>query len=134
MHQVLKRATILTVTILLVTVSAAKDAPVAPDPKAVALIQELGLVESATALRNLPGWKAPKKIVLTSMGPLEALKANAPGVQFVVVNGPDEMLAQVADADAIASGDNVVCDDRVLAAGVDGVTNVRASRACGAQN
>jgi phosphoglycerate dehydrogenase-like enzyme len=96
---------------------AAQAANVPPaDPKASALVQELGLMESPARLRDQPGWTAPRKIVLTSMGPLEALKAAAPGVNFVVVNGVDEMVAQVADADAIASGDNLVCNPRVLAA------------------
>ena len=88
----------------------------AADPKAVEVIREMGLAEGPTALRDIKGWKAPKKIVLTSMGPLDALKAAAPSVEFVVVNGPEEMAKAAVDADAIASGDNVVCDDRVLAA------------------
>src|ERR1044071_10043377 len=87
-----------------------------PDPKASELVQELGLIESPTALREQAGWTSPRKFVLTSMGPLEALEAAAPGVNFVVVNGIEDMVAQVADADAIASGDNVVCNPRVLAA------------------
>jgi phosphoglycerate dehydrogenase-like enzyme len=88
----------------------------APDPKATEVIRELGLAESATALRDLPGWKPPKKIVLTALGSVDALKALAPDVQFVVVNGVDQMVKEAADADGIASGDNLVCDDRVLAA------------------
>jgi phosphoglycerate dehydrogenase-like enzyme len=94
-----------------------KDAPQVPaDPKAAAVIQEMGLIESDKPLRDTQGWKAPKKIVLTSMGPLEALQAAAPGVKFVVVSNIDQMIAEVADADAIGSGDNVVCNERVLAA------------------
>jgi phosphoglycerate dehydrogenase-like enzyme len=88
----------------------------APDPKATEVIRELGLAESASALRDLPGWKPPKKIVLTALGSVDALKALAPDVQFVVVNGVDQMVKEAADADGIASGDNLVCDDRVLAA------------------
>jgi len=116
MSQVLKRAALLAGTSLLVTLASAKDAP-PPDPKAIALIQESGLIETPAAMRDAKGWKAPRKIVLTGMGPLEALQASAPDVQFVVVGNVDEMLAQVADADAVAGGDNVVCDDRILAAG-----------------
>jgi phosphoglycerate dehydrogenase-like enzyme len=44
------------------------------------------------------------------------LQAAAPGVKFVVVSNIDQMIAEVADADAIGSGDNVVCNERVLAA------------------
>jgi phosphoglycerate dehydrogenase-like enzyme len=91
------------------------DAPPA-DPKAVEVVREMGLAEGPTALRDLKGWKAPKKIVLTAMGPVEALKAAAPGVEIVVVNNAEEMAKAAADADAIASGDDVVCDPRVLAA------------------
>src|SRR5436190_22869234 len=90
---------------------AAKDAPVAQDPKAAEVINELGLVESATALRDARGWKAPKKIVLLQMGPLDALQAVAPGVTVVVVNDTQEMVQQVADADAIGGVDGIVCDD-----------------------
>jgi len=99
-----------------VAATALTNTALAADPNAAEVIKEMGLAESPTALRDSKGWKPPKKIVLTSMGPLEPLQAAAPGVQFVVVNGTEEMLAQVADADAIASGDNVVCDERVLAA------------------
>jgi phosphoglycerate dehydrogenase-like enzyme len=94
----------------------AKDEVQAADPEAIAVIQDLGLVESTTAVRDLPGWKRPKKIVLTRMGPIEALEAAAPGVKFVVVDSAAEMAAQASDADALFSGDNLICDDRVLAA------------------
>ena len=43
--------------------AAAKDEPPAADPKAVEVVRELGLTESATALRDQKGWKAPKRIV-----------------------------------------------------------------------
>ena len=96
-------------------VVARADVPPA-DPKAVEVVREMGLVEGPAALRDTKGWKQPRKIVLTSMGSLDALKAAAPGVEFVVVDGPEAMAKAAVDADAIASGDNVVCDDRVLAA------------------
>jgi phosphoglycerate dehydrogenase-like enzyme len=91
------------------------DGPPA-DPKAVEAVREMGLAEGPTALRDVKGWKAPKKIVLTSLGPLDALKAAAPGVEIVVVDNAEDMAKAAVDADAIASGDDVVCNDRVLAA------------------
>jgi phosphoglycerate dehydrogenase-like enzyme len=100
----------------MITMAVAKDAPVAQDPKAAEVIKELGLTEGDTALRDAKGWKAPKKIVLTGMGPIEALQTAAPGVTFVVVDSPEQMAKEAVDADAIGSGDNFVCDDRVLAA------------------
>ena len=77
-----------------------------------------------TALRDLPGWRAPKRIVINLNGPvtansrqaLDALQAVAPGVEIVAVANADEMIAQAADADAIVGGDDTVCDERVLAA------------------
>jgi len=112
----LKCAALLAASSLFAIAAVAKDEPPAADPKALEVIRDLGLVESATALRDLPGWKRPKKIVLTRLGPVEALEAAAPGVKFVVVNSAAEMAAQAADADALFSGDSVICDDRVLAA------------------
>ncbi len=94
----------------------AKDEPIAATPQALDVIRDYGLVEAPTAMRAARGWKPPKKIVLTPMGPLEALQAAAPGVKFVVVRSAAEMAAQAADADALLSGDSVICDDAVLAA------------------
>jgi len=115
MREWIRRAASLAAGGLFVMGAEARDA-IAPDPKAVEIVREMGLVESPMALRDMPGWSAPKKIVLTSLGSLDALKAVAPGVEFVVVSGPKEMAAKAVDADAIFSGDNVVCDDGVLAA------------------
>jgi len=111
----LRHAGLLVVAGMFATVSA-KDTPVAPDPKAAEIIKAMGLAEAPTALREGKGWKPPRKIVLTGMGSLEELKAAAPGVEFVVVNSTEEMVQHAGDADAIGSGDNVVCDSRVLAA------------------
>lgn len=96
---------------------------VPPDPKAVALIQELAFPEAPVALRDQPGWQRPKRIVLSAAGPynpndpktLAAWKAVSPGIELVVVRGLDEMVAQAATADALLGVDNLVCDERVLA-------------------
>ncbi len=111
----LRHAGLLVVAGMFATASA-KETPVAPDPKAAEIIKEMGLAEAPTALREGKGWKPPRKIVLTGMGSLDELKAAAPGVEFVVVNSTEEMVRHAGDADAIGSGDNVVCDSRVLAA------------------
>jgi phosphoglycerate dehydrogenase-like enzyme len=88
----------------------------AQDPKAMEVIRDLGLAEGPKAMRELPGWRKPTKIVLTALGNVDALQAIAPGIRFVVVNDLEQMVREAADADAIASGDNLVCDDRVIAA------------------
>ncbi|MEO8016631.1 MAG: D-2-hydroxyacid dehydrogenase [Pseudomonadota bacterium] len=115
MQAIASSAALLAASLFAVGAVARDEAPAA-DPQAIEVIHELGLVESATAMRDMPGWKPPKKFVLTLMGPMEALEAAAPGVKFVVVNNAAEMAAQAADADGLFSGDNVLCDDRVLAA------------------
>ena len=102
-------------TSTLTTTAATRDAP-APDPKAAELVREMGLTEGGPLLREREGWKKPAKIVLTPMGPTEALQASAPGVQFVVVSGLDDMVREAADADAIAGIDNMICDERVITA------------------
>ena len=103
----------------------AKDEPApAPDPKAVEIIHELALPEAATALRDQPGWKAPKRIVIATGNPngttstqqTDPLKAVAPGVEIVPVADAEELAKQVGNADAIVGGDDTVCDPRVLAA------------------
>ncbi|HTU65283.1 MAG TPA: D-2-hydroxyacid dehydrogenase [Steroidobacteraceae bacterium] len=111
----------------LLTIAAAKDAPApapAADPKTVELIHELALPENPVALRDQPGWRAPKRIILATANPngtsaaqqLDPLKAVAPGVEIVAVANAAELAKQVATADAIIGGDDTVCDDQVLAA------------------
>src|SRR4051812_16960553 len=65
------RAALLTLFVSIASLAAAKGAP-APDPKAVETIKQLGLDESATALRDLPGWRTPKRLVISMNGPVTA--------------------------------------------------------------
>ncbi len=124
MTQVLRRAVLLAAGGLFVIAAGAKDAPVAADPKATELVHELGLAESPTALRELPGWHAPKTLLMLSQTPLggvsqklrDSLMQAAPGLDVVMVGGMDEYIAKARDADAIVGSDDVVCDERVLAA------------------
>jgi len=117
MEKSLNRACLLVASGLVAVAALAKDEPPAADPRAVAVIQELGLQESAVALRDIKGWRAPKRIVMSASGPLGgAPKIEIPGVEIVVVKNTDEMAAAVANADAIIGGDDSACDDRVLAA------------------
>jgi phosphoglycerate dehydrogenase-like enzyme len=110
------RAALFAASGLFVTGASAKDEPPA-DPKAVEVIRELGLVESATALRDQKGWKAPKRVLIAGFGPLGETQATGEGgLQLISVRNADEMVAQAANADAIIGGDNLVCDERVLAA------------------
>jgi phosphoglycerate dehydrogenase-like enzyme len=118
MRKIESRAALLAASLLFVIGAVAKDEPPAADPKAVEVIHELGLIESATALRDLKGWRAPKRIVMAGAGPVLGVAANPnlPGVEFVTVGSAKEMAAAAGDADAIIGGDDFVCDDNVLAA------------------
>lgn len=130
MHPEVSRAAAVLASALLSAAAAAADGrkadltTVPPDPKAVALIQELAIPEAPNALRDQAGWKKPRRIVLSASGPFDptgpktfaAWKAAAPGVELVIVRGVEEMVAQAPTADALLGVDNLVCDDRVLAA------------------
>jgi hypothetical protein len=63
------RAALLAATGLFSMSALAKDEPPAADPKAVEVIRELGLMESTTALRDQKGWKPPKRVLLSTIGP-----------------------------------------------------------------
>lgn len=76
------------------------------DPEIAGLIAELGLKESAIALADRPGWKAPRKVVVIGA---EAdrqawLQSAAPGLTVVVARDRAEALREVADADAVIGG------------------------------
>jgi phosphoglycerate dehydrogenase-like enzyme len=122
MRQSTMRATLLVAGCFAASASA-REVPRA-DPAAEQVIQELGLLESAAPVRELPGWRAPKVFLLPYAGPfdirqpgvLDSFKSAAPGVEFVIANSSEEMIAKAPSADAIFGGDFFVCDDKVLAA------------------
>jgi len=124
MNRFLNRAALLAVSSLIAMVVLAKDPPPTADPKAVEIIRELGLAESPTALRDIKGWRAPKRIVMATQNPngtgMQEIRASmegvAPGVEVVFVADATELIKEAATADAIIGGDDIACDDRVLAA------------------
>ncbi len=83
------------------------------DPAVQLMIDELGLQESPTASRDLPGWSAPGKIVVRqgSPGDLEEYKAIAPGVEFVMVESTEQARLEAVDAQAVLG----FCDEKMLA-------------------
>ena len=80
MRHYLSRASLLAASGFIAIVALAKDAPPAADPKAVAVVQELGLQESPVALRDIKGWKAPKRIVMITGTPYGDLQTTGNGV------------------------------------------------------
>jgi phosphoglycerate dehydrogenase-like enzyme len=76
-----------------------------PDSDFAAIAGKLGLVESAKPASELiKGWRKPKKILVAvdnNINRLAWLQAAVPGVQLVAVHNKAEVLAQLADADAL---------------------------------
>ncbi|HYJ39536.1 MAG TPA: D-2-hydroxyacid dehydrogenase [Steroidobacteraceae bacterium] len=118
------RAALLAASGFLAVCALAKDAAPAADPKAVELIREHGLAESPSALRDIRGWRAPRRIVMATQNPTgtstqeirATLEGVAPGIEMVFVADAAGLIKEAADADAIIGGDDIACDDRVLAA------------------
>jgi len=124
MLQFMSRAALLVASSLFAVAALAKDDPPAADPKAVEIIHELGLAESPTALRDIKGWRAPRRIVMATQNPngtgTQEIRATlagvAPGVEMVFVADETDLVKEAANADALIGGDDFVCDERVLAA------------------
>jgi phosphoglycerate dehydrogenase-like enzyme len=79
-----------------------------------AVLSGLGLKESATAARDMPGWHAPKRIVAAFLTPgqLAAVQAAAPGAEVLALAEGDARKAQLADADVLIG----MCDAELLGA------------------
>jgi phosphoglycerate dehydrogenase-like enzyme len=75
----------------------------AADDASARLIAELGLKESATALRDRTGWAPPRKVVLmgADASQLAAMQAVAPGVTIVAPPDRAAAVREAADADAL---------------------------------
>lgn len=93
-------------------IAQAKGPP--PDPRATALIGELGLKASPVASRDLPEWKVPKRVVVTRSDPalLKKLQAVAPGVEVLAAAEGAELTKQLAQAQAVIG----LCNAETLAA------------------
>jgi phosphoglycerate dehydrogenase-like enzyme len=76
-----------------------------PDSNFAAIANRLGLAESSRPARELiKGWRKPRKILVAvdnNTNRLGWLQAAAPGVQLIAVHNKSEVLAQIADADAL---------------------------------
>jgi phosphoglycerate dehydrogenase-like enzyme len=92
------------------------DAASATDPAAVAkMVAQLGLVESPTPVRDRPGWKAPRKVLVWAVEPelMPLLQSAAPGVELLAAKDAAEAAKLAAGADAAIG----FCTPEILAAG-----------------
>jgi phosphoglycerate dehydrogenase-like enzyme len=107
-------SSLLLVSAFAVTVRA-DDVPV-PSPAATnALIERLGLVESAVPAREMPGWRKPRKVLVWNVEPalVPRLQAVAPGVELLLASSMAEAVALAGAADASLG----FCSTEVLEAG-----------------
>jgi len=66
------------------------------------LVEQTGIRTGGTPMRDWPGWRAPEKILVRSADDVVGdLRAEFPGVEFVIVDSPAAALVEAADADAI---------------------------------
>ncbi|NCF51663.1 D-2-hydroxyacid dehydrogenase [Gammaproteobacteria bacterium] len=80
------------------------------------LIEQTGMEPGAVAVRDLPGWHMPQKIVIREIGGVAAeFESLVPGAQFVFVGSQREALGHVKDADVIIG----YCSQELVAAAAE---------------
>jgi phosphoglycerate dehydrogenase-like enzyme len=66
------------------------------------LIEQTGIEAGEVALRDMPGWREPQKIVMREVGlSHDELQTLLPGIEVVVARSDAEILANAKDADAV---------------------------------
>jgi len=97
--------------------TASADAPPASGPDVAELVKRLGLVESPTPVRELPGWRKPRKVLVWNLEPevVPRLQAAAPGVELLLARDMGEAVTLASQADASLG----FCSADLLAAGPD---------------
>jgi phosphoglycerate dehydrogenase-like enzyme len=73
------------------------------DAETASLVAELGLHESAVAMRDRPGWAPPRKVVLMGADAERVawMQPAAPGVKLVAAPERTDAVREAADADAV---------------------------------
>jgi phosphoglycerate dehydrogenase-like enzyme len=95
----------------------AGDTAAAAAPGSTELVQRLGLEESPTPVRELPGWRKPRKVLVWNLEPalVPRLQAAAPGVELLLAKDMAEAVTLAKRADASLG----FCSAELLAAGPD---------------
>ena len=99
------------------SIARADDAAPATAEATRALVERLGLEESATPVSERAGWRRPRRILVWNLEPrwLPAIEAAAPGVEIVTAGDMAGAVTAVRDVDAVLG----LCTAEVLAAGRD---------------
>jgi hypothetical protein len=76
--------------------------PVLAQSTIAELIEQTGVEAGSVALRDMPGWREPKKIVMPDVGlSRQELEALLPGIEVVVTRSQSEAIANAKGADAV---------------------------------
>ncbi len=82
------------------------------------LIQQTGIEAGDVALRDMPGWRKPKKIIVRDIGLSQGeIQALMPGVEVINARSEAEAVANAKGADGIIGW----CSERVIAAAEDAI-------------
>jgi phosphoglycerate dehydrogenase-like enzyme len=79
------------------------------------VIENYGLEEAQSAVRERAGWRAPKRVLVGGWIPqlAQSLAAAAPGVEFITASNPAEAARKAAGVDVVIG----MCTPEILAAG-----------------
>jgi phosphoglycerate dehydrogenase-like enzyme len=84
------------------------------------VLQRHGIEAHATPARQLPGWRAPRKILLLQFTPrwsqIEAFRAAARDADVLIARDVASAVAAAPDADAIIGYNPEICDARIIGA------------------
>jgi len=82
------------------------------------LIEQTGIEAGDDAMRDMPGWREPRKIVVQDIGLSQGeIQELMPGVEVIEVRSMDEAVVNARGADAIIGW----CSERVIAAARDAI-------------
>ncbi len=95
MHTMLNR-------ILVVVAGLIVACPVIAQSNLAELIEQTGVEAGDVALRDMPGWREPKKIVILNDGlPRQEIEALLPGVEVILADSLSEAVTNAKGADAV---------------------------------
>ncbi len=91
------------------------SAPASADLSIDDLVEQSGLQPGPIAMRDLPGWREPRKILVYGSRYSDPALFNVPGIEFVHAASMTDALAAATDVDAIVGS----CADELIAAASD---------------
>lgn len=111
------RAALLAASLVGITATAATPAP---DAAVAATLARHGIEAQATPLRDSPGWRSPRRILLLQFTPrwsaIEEFRAAAGSAEVVVARDLQSAVAAAPDVDAIIGYNPEICDARIVGA------------------